>query len=83
MLELLHTAYRRHVLVNNLGAGARVFLYDILAEVVLLVQPQRPLQRRWWSVPQVRKPSSSLQDDSWQECKPVLWPVSPGWKAAR
>ncbi len=58
MLELLHSAYRRHVLVNNLGAGARVFLSDILAEVVLLVQPAGfrvdPVQEKFVEYPRVR-----------------------------
>lgn len=58
LLELLHSAYRRHVLLNNLGPGARVFLSDILAEVVLLVQPPgfrvNPVQEKFVEYPRVR-----------------------------
>ena len=58
MLDLLHTAYRRHVLLNSLGAGARVFLSDILAEVVLLLQPAGfrvdPVQEKFVEYPRVR-----------------------------
>jgi hypothetical protein len=54
----LHTAYRRICLLNNLNEGTRVFLLDLLAELVLLLQPEgfklNPAQEKFVEYPRIR-----------------------------
>lgn len=58
MIELLHRAYQRQLLLGNLPPGTRVFLTDILAELVMLMQPPAfrvdPVQQKFVEYPRVR-----------------------------
>jgi hypothetical protein len=58
MAERLHAAYRRFCGLEGLGAGTRVFLVDLLSELVLLMQPEsfrlNPAQEKFIEYPRVR-----------------------------
>ena len=54
----LHAAYRRFCGLGGLGEGSRVFLLDLLSELVLLMQPEsfrlNPVQEKFVEYPRVR-----------------------------
>ncbi len=54
----LHAAYRRHCGVGGLPDGTRVFLLDLLSELVLLMQPEsfrlNPAREKFVEYPRVR-----------------------------
>ncbi len=54
----LHTAYRRFCGLGGLSAGTRVFLLDLLPELVLMMQPEsfrlNPAQEKFVEYPRVR-----------------------------
>jgi hypothetical protein len=54
----LHAAYRRHCGVGGLPEGSRVFLLDLLSELVLLMQPEsfrlNPAREKFVEYPRVR-----------------------------
>ncbi len=54
----LHAAYRRYCTLGGLPEGTRVFLLDLLSELVLLMQPdsfrQNPAQEKFVEYPRVR-----------------------------
>lgn len=58
LARLIHTAYRRLCLFGGLADGTRVFLLDLLAEMVLLLQPEKfklnPAQERFVEYPRIR-----------------------------
>jgi hypothetical protein len=54
----LHSAYRRFCGLGGLGEGTRVFLLDLLSELVLMMQPEsfrlNPAQEKFVEYPRVR-----------------------------
>jgi hypothetical protein len=58
LVELMHAAYRRHLVLAGLSPGTRVVLLDLLSEMVMLLQPagfkQNPAQEKFVEYPRVR-----------------------------
>jgi hypothetical protein len=58
LLRSLRAAYRRNLAVHGLAEGTRVFLLDLLGELVLLLQPEsfrlNPSQEKFVEYPRVR-----------------------------
>ena len=58
LLKQLHAAYRRYCVINGVPEGTRVFLLDLLAELVLLMQPEafrlNPAQEKFVEYPRIR-----------------------------
>ncbi len=58
LAERLHAAYRRFCGVGGMPEGTRVFLLDLLSELVLLMQPEsfrlNPAQEKFVEYPRVR-----------------------------
>jgi hypothetical protein len=58
LARLVHAAYRRICLFGGLADGTRVFLLDLLSELVLLLQPEKfklnPAQERFVEYPRIR-----------------------------
>jgi len=58
LARLLHNAYRRTSVLNSLAEGTRVFLLDLLSEIVILLQPEgfraNPAQEKFVEYPRIR-----------------------------
>lgn len=58
LLSLLHRAYQRVCTFNQLNGGTRVFLLDLLSELVVLMQPESfrldPAREKFIEYPRVR-----------------------------
>lgn len=58
LLGQLATAYERYCLINGQNVGSRVFLLDLLSELVLLLQPAsfrlNPTQEKFVDYPRIR-----------------------------
>ncbi len=58
LLSLLHRAYQRVCTFNQLNEGTRVFLLDLLSELVVLMQPEsfrlNPAREKFVEYPRVR-----------------------------